>query len=71
MWMSSERNGRSYEFCSRPSNSTDSGYHVYRADIDGSEVVRVIDDGQSQDLIDAVDANCKYLGYVRAWRADD
>lgn len=36
----------------------ESGYYVYRADIDGSEAVGITQDGQDQDVIQAVMDNC-------------
>jgi hypothetical protein len=44
-------------------NSTDphTCYHVYRADVAGSEAVPVISDGQDQEMIDAVERDCKYI----------
>lgn len=56
--------GRSYEE-SDPDNSTVSGYHVYRADIDGSEAVGNIHDGQDQEMIAAVERDCEYVTFVR------
>ena len=35
-------------------------YHVYRADIDGSEVIGPITDGSDQDMIEAVERDCEY-----------
>ena len=43
---------------------TKEGYHIYRADIDGSEVVPLVWDGQDKDTIDAVTSNCRYVGFV-------
>lgn len=40
------------------------GYHVYRADIDGSEALLVIWDGQDQATIDAVTEGCRYEGFI-------
>ena len=42
------------------------GYHVYYADIDGSEAVPVVQDGQDQDTIDEVERRCDYVGFVEA-----
>ena len=55
--------GRTYEMHSNGRNQS-SGYHVYRADIDGSEAVTVVWDGQDQDTIDAVQASCQYVGFI-------
>lgn len=55
------------------------GYLVYRADINGSEAVTNIIDGQSREVIDAVKADCEYIGFVEfraaksfiVWRDND
>jgi hypothetical protein len=57
--------GREYEELSHNPRDTSTGYHVYRADIDGSEAVPVIHDGQDQDTIEAVERSCRYEGFVR------
>ncbi|MDO5648835.1 hypothetical protein [Paracoccus sp. (in: a-proteobacteria)] len=54
--------GRSYQEVSRLDG--DSGYAVYRVDIDGSEAVTVVHDGQDKDTIDAVIENCEFVGHV-------
>ena len=48
--------------------SNETGYHVYRADIGGSEVVLVVWDGQDQETIGAVERDCEYL--TAAFRCD-
>lgn len=40
-------------------------YDVYRADINGSEAVTVITDGQDQEMIDAVQRDCKFATSIR------
>lgn len=40
------------------------GYRVFRADIDGSEAVGVVHDGQNKDTIDAVIENCPEIGFI-------
>lgn len=45
--------------------SNDSGYHVYRADVDGSEAVPVVDNGQDRETIDAVVRDCEYVTTIR------
>jgi hypothetical protein len=55
--------GRSYselDSC----NDTTTGYHVYRADINGSDAIVTIEDGQDQEMIDAVESDCDYLGFI-------
>ena len=51
-------------------NSNQTGYHVYRADIDGSEAVPVVTDGQDQDQIEAVTKYCRYVEAVRCVSAE-
>jgi hypothetical protein len=41
-----------------------SGYMAYRADVDGSEAVPVVHDGQDSDTIEAVEADCRCLGFI-------
>lgn len=41
-----------------------SGYFVYRADIDGSDAVAIIHDGQDQETIKAVERDCRLVGVV-------
>lgn len=36
-------------------------YDVYRADIDGSEAVPIVMDGQDQETIEAVQDNCQFI----------
>ena len=43
-----------------------SAYHVYRADLDGSEVVPIIWDGQSREAIEAVEALCRKVAVVES-----
>lgn len=53
---------RRYEAVQRLSG--DSGYIVYRVDINGSEAVAVVVDGQDRDTIAAVEDNCQLVGFV-------
>lgn len=48
--------------------SNETGYHVYRADIGGSEVVPVVWDGQDQETIEAVARDCEYVTTLRCDR---
>lgn len=58
--------GREYELFRRsPDGSTSPGYHVWRADVGGSEAVAVVQDGQDPEMIAAVERDCEYIGYVR------
>lgn len=44
---------------------TDESYYlVYRADIDGSDALPTVWDGQDQETIDAVRAHCRFDGYI-------
>jgi hypothetical protein len=57
---------RTYEMVSRSElASNETGYHVYRADINGSDAVQAIDDGQNQELIEDVERNCEYVTSIR------
>ena len=49
----------------RPSDGR-TGYLVYRADIDGSEVVPLVHDGQDRDTIEQVERLCEYVCFVEA-----
>ena len=61
--------GRTYETVSSLA-SNETGYSVYRADVDGSEAVPVVHDGQDQDTIDAVIASCRHVATVRCVGAE-
>lgn len=61
--------GRVYEEV--PRLGGDTGYIVYRVDIDGSEAVTVIHDGQSRDEIEAVMRDCLLVGYVEYKAAEE
>lgn len=60
--------GRIYEEVSRLDGR--SGYSVYRADINGSDAVAVVWDGQNQETIDAVERDCRHLGYIAITRGE-
>jgi hypothetical protein len=55
--------GRAYTEQSR-AQPGQSGYHVYRADVDGSDAVPVVWDGQDQETIDSVTKSCRYEGFI-------
>jgi hypothetical protein len=56
-----EFTNRTYQIISRSQLSTnETGYIVYRADINGSEAVPLITDGQSQEQIETVINECEY-----------
>ncbi len=55
-----------YEVCTRSEvASNETGYHVYRADVGGSEAVSAIVDGQSREMIEAVTNDCEYVTTIR------
>jgi len=60
---------RTYKEVSRLSGQD--GYIVYRADINGSEAVPIVQDGQDQETIEAVERECQLLGYVEWTRRPD
>ena len=41
-----------------------SGYEVYRADINGSEALPIVYDGQDQEAIEAVERDCEHACFV-------
>lgn len=62
--------GRAYVETGRP-RDTRTGYHVYRADMDGSDAVPVVWDGQDQETIEAVERDCEYVGFVECKPSHD
>jgi len=50
-------------------HSNETGYHVYRADVRGSEAVPLVDDGQDQETIDSVERECEYVTTIRCTSA--
>ncbi|MEK4031613.1 hypothetical protein WOC76_21465 [Methylocystis sp. IM3] len=57
--------GRSYEFMGANPHVTSSGYHIYRADVSGVDVIPIVRNGRDGAIINAVAANCHYIGFVR------
>lgn len=53
------------------SDEPHNGYAVYRADINGSEAVGNIHDGQDPEMIEAVVRDCEFVGYVEHKRRPD
>jgi hypothetical protein len=49
---------------SSPRDTSCCGYHVYRSDVRGSDQIGNITDGQDRELIEAVENDCEYMGYV-------
>lgn len=45
--------------------SNEVGYHVYRADVNGSEAVAAVEDGTDQEMIEAVTRDCQYVTSIR------
>ncbi len=41
-----------------------SGYMAYRADVGGSDAVAAIFDGQSREVVEAVERDCELIGFV-------
>jgi hypothetical protein len=61
--------GRTYRETANP-RDTSTGYHVYRADVRGSEAVPVVTDGQDQDYIESVQRDCEYVTFVTCSQAE-
>ena len=61
--------GRTYTELTRDPRDTRTGYRVYRADINGSEAVGSIHDGQDREMIEAVERDCEFDCFVLAERA--
>ena len=58
--------GREYEDVSRSAlASNETGYHVYRADVGGSDAVAIIWDGQDRETIESVVQDCEYVTTLR------
>lgn len=49
------------DYSSVPRRSAAAVYDVYRADVNGSEAVPVIHDGQDREMIEAVERDCEYV----------
>lgn len=63
--------GRTYDTCNRHDlASNETGYHVYRADVNGSDAVALVHDGQDQETIDAVVRDCQYVTSIRVTSAE-
>lgn len=61
--------GRSYKWSTtRPANN-ETGYHAYRADVNGSDAVAIVHDGQDQETIEAVMEHCQHLGFIAVTQA--
>ena len=62
--------GRRYVEMRHNPRTTATGYDVYRADINGSDAVPVVQDGQDPDTIAAVEHECEYVGFIRCEEGD-
>ena len=65
--------GRSYEEHGpgyRPA-SNQTAYHVYRADVGGSEAVPVVYDGQDTETIEAIESACRKVAVVLCLDSSD
>jgi hypothetical protein len=62
--------GRTYEMLNSSPRDTSTGYHVYRVDIDGSEIIPVVQDGLDQETIDTVTEHGEFVGYVAVGTAE-
>lgn len=62
---------RTYEWASRAEFSNETGYHVYRADVNGSDAVPIARDGQDREMIRAVQDSCEYEGFIRVLEGED
>lgn len=60
--------GRTYEEANL--NSNECGYHVYQVDVRGSEALPVCDNGQSQELIKAVERDCEHVATIKCTQAE-
>src|SRR6266436_1377860 len=49
------------EYAETYKSDPDATYDVYRADVDGSEAVPVVRDGQDRETIKAVESDCEYI----------
>ena len=61
--------GREYEFFNHDARDIVSGYLIYRADFNGSEVLPVVTDGKNQETIAAVQRDCRLEGFVECRRS--
>lgn len=62
---------RAYQEVPRQELAGRTGYLVYRADIDGSEAIPVVEDGQDRETIEAVRRLCRYEGAVLCTQRED
>jgi hypothetical protein len=65
------QHGRSYEMIRHDPRTTAAYYRVYRADVGGSDAVAVVQNGQDQEMIDAVERGCEFVGCVLVSDAED
>lgn len=55
------------EYEETPRSQSDATYDVYRADIGGSDAVPIVTDGQDQQMIEAVERDCRFVTSVRRY----
>ena len=61
--------GNEYGFYNEGPRDIPSGYLVYRADFNGSDVLPVVTDGKSKHMIAAVQRDCRLEGVVECRRS--
>ncbi len=58
--------GRTYEAESwHVGRSGATGYYAYRADVNGSDAVTIVTDGQDPEMIEAVERDCQPICFVQ------
>lgn len=63
--------GREYTAVSRHGlGANQTGYHIYRADVGGSDAVMPITNGQDEEMIAAVQRDCEYVTTIRCVEAE-
>lgn len=63
---------RTYEEVPRQAlGANETGYHVYRADVRGSDAIGHIHDGQDAETIAAVERDCEYVTSLRVVEAEE
>jgi hypothetical protein len=60
--------GNEYGFFKDGPREVLSGYLIYRADINGSDVLPVVTDGKNENMIAAVQRDCRLEGFVECRR---
>ena len=60
--------GREYAFIARDPSDAGTGYLIFRADIDNSEILPIVTDGRDRETIGAVARGCRFEGFVECRR---